>query len=282
MGNYRIGLYEKAMPDALPWRDKLLCAGECGYDFVEISIDESDARLARLDWTPKERRELCAVMDDAGMRIRSMCLSAHRKYPLGSPDPAVRAKSLTIMRKALELADDLGIRMIQLAGYDVYYSESTEESRKLFAENLKTAADMAACYGVVMGFETMETEFMNTVEKSMRYVDVVGSPYLGVYPDAGNLSNAALTYGTEMPGDLALGAGHLFALHLKPTMPGKFRDLYFDDPEQTVDFDRVIAAAWALGVRRYVTELWCLGKPEWKENILTANRTMREILDRQS
>ena len=98
MENYRIGLYEKAMPDALPWRDKLLCAKECGYDFVEISIDESDARLARLDWTPEERRELCAIMDDAGMRIRSMCLSAHRKYPLGSPDPAVRAESLTILQ----------------------------------------------------------------------------------------------------------------------------------------------------------------------------------------
>ena len=62
---------------------------------------------------------------------------------------------------------------------------------------------------------------------------------------------------------------------------GSFRDLYFDDPTYNVNFERVIAASWALGVRRYVTELWCLGRPDRQKNILTANRTMREILDRQ-
>ena len=60
MGNkkYHIGLYEKAMPSALNWEEKLQCARDCGYDFVEISIDESDARLARLEWTAEERAQL--------------------------------------------------------------------------------------------------------------------------------------------------------------------------------------------------------------------------------
>ena len=44
---------------------------------------------------------------------------------------------------------------------------------------------MAAKAGVMMGFETMETEFMNTVEKAMVYVNRVNSPYLNVYPDLG-------------------------------------------------------------------------------------------------
>ena len=34
--------------------------------------------------------------------------------------------------------------------------------------NLKKAVEMAAVHGVVLGFETMETEFMNTCEKSMK------------------------------------------------------------------------------------------------------------------
>ena len=79
------------------------------------------------------------------------------------------------MEKAIALADDLGIRVIQLAGYDVYYEEGTEETRRLFGENLKRAVDMAARRSVVLSFETMETEFMNTVEKSMRYVNEVNS-----------------------------------------------------------------------------------------------------------
>ena len=47
-----VGLYEKALPDELSWEERLEAAGRAGYDFVEISIDESDERLARLDWTP--------------------------------------------------------------------------------------------------------------------------------------------------------------------------------------------------------------------------------------
>ena len=82
------------MPRSLGWREMLDCAGECGYDFVEISIDETDARLARLDWTREQRLELVGIMKEVGVPIRTMCLSAHRKYPFGASDPAVRARSI--------------------------------------------------------------------------------------------------------------------------------------------------------------------------------------------
>ncbi len=46
-----------------------------------------------------------------------MCLSGHRKYPLGSHDKEIQKKSLEIMKKAIDFAADLGVRIIQLAGY---------------------------------------------------------------------------------------------------------------------------------------------------------------------
>lgn len=171
MKAYEIGLYEKATPSDLTWREKLETAKSLGYDFVEISVDETDAKLARLDMSREERLELVKTMYDVGLPLGSMCLSGHRKYPLGSADAAICARGMEIMEKAVQLAADLGIRIIQLAGYDVYYEESTPETVARFAENLKKATMMAAKAGVVLGFETMETEFMNTVEKSMRYVD---------------------------------------------------------------------------------------------------------------
>lgn len=277
MKAYAIGLYEKAMPKTMTWREMLVCAKECGYDFVEISIDETDTRLARLDWTKEERLELVAAMKEVGVPIRSMCLSGHRKYPFGASDPAVRARGMEIMEKAVQLADDLGIRIIQLAGYDVYYEQGTAESERLFRENLAKAVDMAACRGIVLGFETMETEFMNTVEKSMKYVNLIDSPYLGVYPDSGNLTNVAKTYGTDVLEDLETGRGHIVALHLKETVPGKFREIPFLTGH--VDFPAVIAKAWAMGVRRYVTEMWDVGSPDWKKDIQFANRSMSKLLD---
>ena len=277
MKRYHIGLYEKAMPASLSWREKLECAKKCGYDFVEISIDESDQRLSRLDWTKEERAQLRELMAEVGVPIRSMCLSGHRKYPFGATDPEVRWKSLKIMEKAIQLSDDLGIRIIQLAGYDVYYEEGTDETRKYFAENLKKAVELAAVHGVMLGFETMETEFMNTVGKSMTYVRQINSPYLGVYPDVGNLTNAAKLYGTDVLADMESGAGHLVAIHLKETVPGKFREIPFLTGH--VDFPAVIRKGWELGVRRYVTEMWDVGSSSWKQDICFAHDSMSKILD---
>ena len=82
MKAYTIGLYEKAMPNTLTWKEKLEAAKEAGYDFVEISIDETDEKLSRLEWTKEERLELVKTMYETGLPIRSMCLSGHRKYPI--------------------------------------------------------------------------------------------------------------------------------------------------------------------------------------------------------
>ena len=279
MKPYAIGLYEKAMPSKMTWPEKLACAKECGYDFVEISIDETDAKLARLEWTPEERLDLIRAMQEQQIPIRSMCLSGHRKYPFGSADPEIRRRSMEIMEKAIDLADDLGIRIIQLAGYDVYYEESTEESERLFRENLEKATLMAAKKGILLGFETMETPFMNTTEKAMHYVNLVDNPYLGVYPDSGNLTNAAVTYGTSVIDDLETGRDHIVALHLKETVPGKFREIPFLTGH--VDFESVIRKAWDMGIRSYVTEMWDVGKDSWKDDIKFANSSMSAILDKQ-
>ncbi len=279
MKKYTIGLYEKAMPSTLTWKEKLAAAKEAGFDFVEISIDETDEKLARLEWTKEERLELIKAMYETGISIRSMCLSGHRKYPLGSSKPDVRERGMEIMEKALELADDLGIRMIQLAGYDVYYEEGTAKTEQLFDRNLKKAVEMAATLGIVMGFETMETDFMNTVEKSMHYVNKNQSPYLHVYPDCGNITNAAVSQGGNVLDDMDTGRGHMVAMHLKETKPGIFRDMLFGEGD--VDFESIISKAWEHGIRRYVTEFWYLGTEDWKKDLTESNQKMKEILDRQ-
>ena len=69
MKAYAIGLYEKAMPGSLSWEEKLECARECGYDFVEISIDETEEKLARLDWSAEERLALVTAMKKTGFPL---------------------------------------------------------------------------------------------------------------------------------------------------------------------------------------------------------------------
>lgn len=273
---YLLGMYEKAVPADLTWVERLNVARDSGFDYVEISIDESADRLARLDWTAGQRRDLVRMQSETGLPIRSMCLSAHRKYPLGHPDSEVRAKSLLIMEKALNLACDLGVRTIQLAGYDVYYEEGTEETRKWFAENLAKSVEMAARRGVLLGFETMETPFMDTVEKAMAYVNQINSPYLGVYPDLGNLTNASFLYGTSVTDDCETGRGHILAAHCKETVAGAYREIPFGTG--TTDWsalDEVVKQ----GVRRFVAEFWYVGSENWREETKFASEYVRGKID---
>ncbi len=261
MTNIRLGLYEKATPPQLNWRERLTAAKRAGYDFLEISIDETDERLSRLDWTGQALADFQQTVRETGLPARTMCLSGHRKYPLGSRDPQVRRRGVEIFEKAVRFADALGIRIIQLAGYDVYYEEGGEDTRAMFEDNLRRGVEYAAKYGVLLGFETMETPFMDTVEKAMAYVRRIDSPYLGVYPDLGNLTNASKLYGADLYKDIESGRGHLFAMHLKDTRPGLYRDLDFGDGH--VDFQKGARAALAQGVRLFVTELWHDARADW-------------------
>lgn len=265
---YRLGLYEKAMPGNLTWPEKLAAAKRAGFDCVEISIDETDSKLARLDMPVAERLELLGAMAKSGVHLESMCLSGHRRYPLGSEDAAVRARSLEIMEKAVVLARDLGIRVIQIAGYDEYYNPSNERTKACFAENLAKSVELAARYNVMLAFETMETPFLNTVKKAMHWVRENRSPYLMVYPDCGNITNAAVESGGDVLADLRAGAGHIAALHLKETLPGKFREIPYGAGH--VDFASIIACAWSLGVRRYTAEFWYTGAEDWQGDLQSA------------
>lgn len=277
MSNYVLGMYEKAVPAELSWSERLEAAGDCGFDFVEISVDESEGRLARLKWTDAERRELVRAQQETGVPIRSLCLSAHRKFPLGATDAAVRARSLEIGEQAIRLACDLGIRIVMLAGYDVYYEEGSEQTRAWFAENLARLVRIAAREGVVLGFETMETPFMDTVEKAMRYVDLIDSPYLAVYPDLGNITNASLLYGTPVSDDVKTGRGHIVAAHCKETVAGRYREVPFGTG--TTDYEGGLDELVPMGVRRFVAEMWYTGAEDWRSEVREASAFVRGKID---
>lgn len=272
---YRLGLYEKSMPSTLTWVEKLTIAKKSGFDYLEISIDESDAKLARLDQPTNEIKEAIQKTD---VPISSMCLSGHRKYPLGSHDKEIQKKSLEIMKKAIDFAADLGVRIIQLAGYDVYYETGDLYTNHDFETNLKKCVEMAAEKGIVLGFETMETPFMDTVEKAMRYVNLVSSPYLGVYPDIGNLKNASLLYGVDVDEDLMCGKGHIFASHLKETVPGKYREIPFGTGH--TEFVKNIKTLKRLGVRMFVGEFWYVNNEDWQDVVKDAGVFLRDKLDK--
>lgn len=269
-----IGIYEKALPNAFSWQEKFRAAKLAGFDYMEISVDESDQRLARLDWTDEEIGELRALMGQEGIWFPTMCLSGHRKYPFGSKNPETRRRAMEIMEKAILLAVKLGVRVIQLAAYDVYYEPADEETDALFIEGMGQAVQMAARAGVVLAMEIMDTPYMGTISRAIKYLKKIPSPYFKIYPDVGNLSNFA----DDVPGELALGLGETVALHIKETKPGVFRDLEFG--EGCVDFLGIFRALHKLDYQgMFLLEMWADNtRPQTVEEAAAHIRRAKEFV----
>ena len=193
-----IGIYEKALPNDLTWQEKLDQAKSLGFNFIEISIDESDERRARLDWSDDEIYQLKRLCEQSGLPLHSMCLSAHRKYPFGSADETIRQQAKIIMNKALILAYKLGIRVIQLAGYDVYYEPANLQTHQRFISGMQWSAKQAEKLGIMLAVEIMDTNYLNSLSKFEILKKEVSSPYFMAYPDVGNISGWNYDVCTEL------------------------------------------------------------------------------------
>lgn len=221
----RIGLYEKGLPRELSWEARLAAARDAGFDYLELSIDEADERLARLDWPAGERAALRRAIENAGFPILTMCLSAVRKYPPGSASAETRAISLDVHRKAIDLAADLGIRIIQVCGYDVFYEPRDEGARGRFIDGLIQAAQWAGRAGVMLGLENVDTPVIESMEKAVAVAREIHSPWVNIYPDIGNLMAA----GFPPPTNLPAAEGRLVAVHVKDARPGEIRGVRFHE-----------------------------------------------------
>ena len=220
-----------------------------------MSIDESDERLARLAWTPSQLQELSKLMVKEDFFIHSLCLSGHRRFPLGSLNKETREKGRKILSQAIRLAHQLNIRVIQIAGYDVFYEEKTAETREFFLQGLKKGVEEAAQYGVILAVEIMDDPFMNSIQKGN----------LSAWPE----NNPAV--------ELEKGIAEIAAIHLKDTFAvtdtfeGKFREVTFG--EGCVDFTGLLKTLKRLNYSGpFLIEMWNETDLNFQEKIQAAQQ----------
>jgi L-ribulose-5-phosphate 3-epimerase len=218
-----VGIYEKALPFEVDWYERLTIARYAGFDFVEISIDESDQRLIRLDWSERERANLRQAIASTGVPLITMCLSGHRKFPFGSADPKVRRRAFDIMRKAIDFAVEIGVRVIQLAGYYVYYEPHNDGSLQRYQEGLAKSLEWATQADVMLALENVDGSDVDSISQAMYFVQAFGSPWFQIYPDIGNLAE----HGLDVCAELELARGHIVGVHVKDTRPGEPRRVPF-------------------------------------------------------
>jgi L-ribulose-5-phosphate 3-epimerase len=250
--NIPLGLYEKALPESFSWEEKFLSARDAGYSFIELSIDESDERIARLDWDDNKKRELRDLSEKTGIPLLSICLSANRRFPIGSSQKDIQERGVEIIMGAIRFAFQTGIRIVQVSGYDVLTGEkSTDLSKETFGNNLKNCLKVAAPLGIMLALENVDNESADSLDKLMHYVNDIDSPWLQLYPDFGNLT----AMGQDVIRQLKDYGSHIAAVHIKDTKPEIVRNIPFS--KGNVDFISAFGALNDIGFSGpMLLEMW--------------------------
>jgi len=155
-----------------------LCAGETGI--LSLSSDE---------------RQVCAIAAEArkiGIGIAGIALGLGWKYSLTSSDPAMREKAKDVVRKGLQIAAWAGTDGVlvipgvvccvfskERAPYDAAWQRSLDAMKEL--------APTAEKHKAAVCVENVWNGFLLSPLEMREFIDTVGSPYVGVYFDVGNV-----------------------------------------------------------------------------------------------
>lgn len=248
--NNLLGIYEKALP-RLSWDEQYKLASQAGFDFIELSVDKN--RLDKLDYTDSQIQEIIDSAKKYNMSLETLTVSANRYYPLG--DIELRDKGIEIVKKSIVLASKLNVKVIQLAAYDVYKKESTNETKKLFKEAIEEILEFNKSYNIILAIEVLEdVDHFNTSKKLVEYLSEVNSQYLKEYADTGNIA-----YNEYDPlQDLMDAKDYMVAIHIKDAI--KHNEHNIEYGEGTVNFDQIFSYLKKINYKGYlVSECWYEG-----------------------
>lgn len=268
-----LGIYEKALVSSPRWQDTFIQVRQGGFGFVDLSVDETPERSARLDWSSNERLACRCAAEANAVKIGGICLSLHRRVMPGSKDPQIRADALEVYRKGIRLAADLGVSVVQVAGYFAHYEPDDADARQRYLDTLAQAVPTAAREGVILAIENVDGHDIASIPDAMGVVTYINSPWVQTYPDIGNIAE----HGGDATQELRAGQGHMVALHVKDVLPGQPRRIPFGSG--CADFDAAFAELsrqrWS---GRMMLEMWNDDAPDSVQTCIQARHFIESKL----
>jgi len=167
-----------------------------GYDGLELAPFTLDPEPHRL---PAARRhELHRIAEDHGLHITGLhwLLLAPEGLSITSPDEAVRAHTLDVMRALIELAHDLGSAILvhgspkqRAVERDDSLDAALARATQAFAAIARDAEQAQVIY-CIEPLAPSETAIVNTVAEAAAIVDQIGSRAVRTMIDACAAANA--------------------------------------------------------------------------------------------
>lgn len=229
-------------------------AKKAGYDGVEPVMSESG--YLNPSTSEKDILAMKRMAEDMGLEIPSVGVWSLWENNLVSDRETIRNKAFSIVQKQIEAAHLLGADTILVVpGYvgcsfaskpeKIRYDVAYERSQNALSRLSRDARQA----GVAIGIENVWNRFLLSPLETRRFLDEIGSDYVGMYLDVGNVIYTG--YPEQW---IELLAGRIKKLHMSDYRfdqagIGAFVDLFAGD----VDFPAVAEAIAKIGYDDYLT-----------------------------
>lgn len=172
-------------------RENMKLAKDAGFDGIELALDETGE--VSLESTKEEILAIRAYGEELGLEFYSIASGLYWSYNYTSANEENVKKAKAVTRKQLEVASWLGCDTIlvvpgavevafdpgEVVEYDVAYERALAALKELapYAEELK----------VSIGIENVWNRFLLSPVEMAKFIDKVGSDWVGSYFDVGNV-----------------------------------------------------------------------------------------------
>ena len=238
-------------PKEMPRPECFAAAKSSGFDAIELAIGPD----IPLDAGHDDARRLGDAAAKAGIRIATVWISdALHASPLNADDPAVRARGVDAIRRAISIATDLNCGAVLLyavrLGNGLRLEVGSQETWDRFTAELSKLVPDAERARVFLNPENVWNKFLLSPLEMRAFVDQFHSPWIGTHFDAGNF----MQYGYPEDWILTLGP-RIKRIHFKDFklaaggQSGHFADLLEGD----VNWKAVMQALVKVGYNGFIS-----------------------------
>jgi fructoselysine 3-epimerase len=168
--------------------DAISFTAQAGFDGIDIWGGRPHAY--RRDLSEKETAALCRLMQDEGLAVSSF-IPAQFRYPtsLCSPIDTVWSDSIRYIQDSIETAAALGAPLVSVCPGHTLHGQPQEDGFARLEDALSQVAEFAARFNLRVAIEPAdryETDLLNTCTETLKLVNRLGMPNLGVLLDNGH------------------------------------------------------------------------------------------------
>jgi L-ribulose-5-phosphate 3-epimerase len=181
--------------------DRFKAIKDAGFDGIELNLPDDGLTTDKIIEASKA----------SGLEVAGIICTPHWSFPLSSPDPAKRERTVNGLKYALKQGGEIGCKSVLLVPGTVEKDVTYEQCWQRSIEGIKRCLETAEQSKCAIAVENVWNRFINEPVAAKRYLEEINSPLVGWHFDIGN----CVTFGWPEHWVRTLGKKHLFNLHIK-------------------------------------------------------------------